>query len=165
MARPSRGMRLALGLTAAAATGLTVVLVARELNSPAYGVEQAPRADAPACARIARHYPATLDGHKLAGTDTPGVAVWGDKSVVLRCGLEPPAPTTDLCVTVDGVDWVYRQAESRDGHKVIVTYGRDPAVEVTLAAQDTAVDGALVELSRIVRPVRQSNHCIGSTPG
>jgi hypothetical protein len=162
MARPSRRVWFVLG-PAAAAVGLTAVLVARELTSPTYGIEQAPRADAPACARIARDYPATLDGHRLAGSGTPGVAVWGDKSVVLRCGLEPPAPTTDLCVTVDGVDWVYQQAESRDGRKVIITYGRSPAVEVSISAQDTAVDGALVELSRIVRPIRQNNHCIGAT--
>ncbi|MFJ2818246.1 DUF3515 family protein [Streptomyces sp. NPDC087294] len=160
MARPSRRLWLGLGLTAAA--GLAALLVARELNAPTYGVAQAPRADALACARIAKGYPATLGGHRLAGTDVPGVAVWGDKAVVLRCGLQPPAPTTDLCVTVNSVDWVYRQSESRDGRKVIITYGRDPAVEVTFNAQDTAVDSALVELSRIVRPIHQSNHCIDS---
>ncbi|MEV0183756.1 DUF3515 domain-containing protein [Streptomyces sp. NPDC050625] len=137
--------------------------MARELNSPAHGVEKPPHADAPACARIAKGYPTTLDGHGIADTGTPGIAVWGDKTVVLRCGLEPPAPTTDLCVTVNSVDWVYRQAGSRDGRKVIITYGRDPAVEVTFDAQDTAVDSALVELSRIVRPIRQSNHCVDST--
>lgn len=164
MARPSRRLRLGLGFTVAAVV-LTGVIVAHELGSPTRGVEQAPHADAPACADIAEGYPAALDGHELADTGVPGVAVWGDQSVVLRCGLEPPAPTTDLCVTVDSVDWVYRQDESGDGRKVIITYGRDPAVEVAFDAQDTAVDRALVELSRIVRPIRQRNHCVDSTGG
>lgn len=162
MARPSRRMWCALG-PAVAATALAGVLVARELASPTYGVARAPRADAPACARIAEGYPSRLDGHALTGTGLPGVAVWGDRSVVLRCGLEPPLPTTDLCVTVDGVDWVYREAASREGHKVIITYGRDPAVEVSVSTRDTAVDSALVELSRLVRPIHQNDHCVGST--
>lgn len=155
--RPSRRTWIALG---AAGVAVAAVVVARDTGSPASGIEQAAHADAPACTRIARSYPTVVAGHRRADTATPGVAVWGDRSVVLRCGLEPPAPTTDPCVTVDGVDWVYRQSRSRGGHKVIVTYGRSPAVEVTLSAQDTAVDSAMVDLSRVVRPIRQKDHCI-----
>ena len=42
------------------------------------------------------------------------------------CGLPAPAPTTDSCVVVDGVDWVVR--ELTDG--TAVTFGREPAIEV-----------------------------------
>ncbi|MEU6366455.1 DUF3515 family protein [Streptomyces sp. NPDC046931] len=65
--------------------------MAPALNSPTHGIEQAPHAEAPACARIAEGYPAALDGHEVADTGTPGVAVWGVKTAVLRCGPEPPA--------------------------------------------------------------------------
>ncbi|KPI28863.1 Protein of unknown function DUF3515 [Actinobacteria bacterium OK074] len=164
--RRSRGSqaRIALAVAAALALALTAVLLVHATRSPADGIAQAPHADAPACARIAKSYPAVLGGHRRTDTSsTPGIAVWGDKAVVLRCGLTPPAATTDPCVAVDGVDWVYRQSASRDGRKVIITYGREPAVEVTLSTQDTAVDGALVDLSGLVRPIRQHDHCIDST--
>jgi hypothetical protein len=155
---------MVIGLAVAVAVALSAVLVVRDLRSPSYDIAQAPDADAPACARIAKSYPAVLGGHRRADTATPGVAVWGDKAVVLRCGLTPPAPTTDPCVAVDGVDWVYRESASHDGRKVIVTYGREPAVEVVLSAQDTVVDGALVDLSRLVRPIHQDGgHCIDSS--
>ncbi|WP_427921447.1 DUF3515 domain-containing protein [Streptomyces sp. cg40] len=163
MARPSRRTWFVLGVTGVAAVATAAVLVVHESDAPAYAIEQAPHAHAAACTRIAKDYPAVLEGHRRAETGTPGVAVWGDEAVVLRCGLEPPAPTTDLCVSVNGVDWVYRQSQSRNGLKVVVTYGRTPAVEVTLSEQDTALDSALVDVSRIVRPIRQQSHCVDSS--
>jgi hypothetical protein len=54
-------------------------------------------------------------------------SAWGDPALIARCGLDPLGPTTDDCVTVDGVDWVVRPLS--DG-SVATTYGRDPAIEV-----------------------------------
>lgn len=143
------------------AAGLVVgaVLVVRELNAPAFGVRPADRADDPACARIAAAYPSGLGGEHRASVSTPGVAVWGDGAVILRCGLEPPEPTVDACVDVDDVDWVWRERTGAD--RVLVTYGRDPAVEIRISGRVTAVDDVLVELSRAVRPITQTATCVG----
>jgi len=90
-------------------------------------VAAAPSATASVCASA--HWPATVAGESRVATDpeSGSVAAWGDPAVIARCGLEPLGPTTDDCVTVDGVDWVVRSL--RDG-SMATTYGRDPAMEV-----------------------------------
>jgi hypothetical protein len=123
--------------------------------STAPEVALAPAAAAPVCARAA--WPAQVGS--LAATETDpldgSVAAWGDPAVIARCGLDALGPTTDDCVTVDGVDWVVRTLS--DG-SIATTYGRDPAIEV-LAPQAhgpvplllpafTAVAGTLPENGR-----------------
>ena len=54
-------------------------------------------------------------------------AAWGEPAIVARCGLAPPAPTADLCIHVDGVDWISHRLS--DGY-AFTTYGRTPALEV-----------------------------------
>ncbi|MFD8868245.1 DUF3515 family protein [Streptomyces sp. NPDC059590] len=157
--RLSRTARIAVGVAAA---GLVVagVLVVREVSSPAYGVEAAPRGDAPECGRIAKGYPADLAGRERARGGAPGVAVWGDRAVILRCGVRPPLPTVDACVNVDGVDWVVEEAKLSTDRKVLVSYGRDPAVEVLVSDRVAEIDGVLVELSKAVKPIRQERKCL-----
>ncbi|MEU0006629.1 DUF3515 family protein [Streptomyces sp. NPDC006314] len=147
-----------------AASGLVVagVLVAQELSSPVFGMRQGPLAMDPACARIAGHYPDRLDGNRRDRITFEGLAVWGHGAVRLRCGLIPPAPTKDPCFAVNGVDWVLREAASRGGRKLLVTYGRRPAVEVSLADSVRQTDAVLLELSRLVAPVRQNDRCLTS---
>lgn len=132
-------------------------LVGHEFRSPDFGVRAAPHADAPACGRL--DYPDRVGGRRRDEVSTAGVGVWGDGAVVLRCGLTPPEPTVDACIDVDGVDWVWRETDG--GDKVLVTYGREPAVEVRISSDAGAVDAALVELSRAVRPIAQKGKCIG----
>ena len=141
------------GLVVAGAAGLDLY----EAHSPDFGVRAAPHADAPACGRLDR--PERLGGQRREDVSTPGVGVWGDGAVVLRCGLTPPEPTVDACIDVDDVDWVWRETGSES--KVLVTYGRDPAVEVEIADRVDAVDAVLVELSRMVKPITQKAKCIG----
>ncbi len=64
---------------------------------------------------------------------SPAVRAWGDPPIVARCGVNPPGPTTDDCLTVDGVDWVATPLS--DGTR-FVTYGRDPAIEVLIPRGD-----------------------------
>ncbi|MFF2998901.1 DUF3515 family protein [Streptomyces sp. NPDC057950] len=136
------------------------VLVAREVTSPVFALEQGPLADTPECARIAGNYPSSLAGNERDRVSYEGLAAWGRGAVELRCGLYPPAPTTDMCVTVDGVDWVLEEAQSRDGRKYLVTYGRRPAVEVSISDDVPETDVVLVEMSRLVAPVKQNARCI-----
>lgn len=158
MVRIPRPRRAAL---AAAASVLTAgVLVSCGADSPGEGVTAAPHAGDAACEQLADRYPDRLGGQDLAFTDRPGVAVWGENAIVLRCGVELPVPTLDPCATVDGVDWVFREDRSKDGGKVVVTYGRDPAVEVVVSDDVAAVDDVLVDLSALVEPVKTYAKCI-----
>jgi hypothetical protein len=89
--------------------------------------------------------------------DDRSVAAWGDPAVIARCGLDPLGPTTDDCVTVDGVDWVVRSLS--DG-SAATTYGRDPAIEVLAPSAYGAVPLLLPAFSTVARalPVN-GRHC------
>ncbi|MFC9174212.1 MULTISPECIES: DUF3515 family protein [unclassified Streptomyces] len=148
-------------VVAVAACALTAgALVSCGADSPGEGVTSAPHAGNAACEQLADRYPDRLGGKELAFTDRPGVAVWGENTIVLRCGVELPVPTIDPCATVDGVDWVLREDRSKDGGKVVVTYGRDPAVEAVISDDIVAVDDVMVDLSALVRPVKTHTKCI-----
>lgn len=167
MRRPSRrgGIAVGAGLGAAVVAG---VLVAQEVSSPALAMRPAARAADPDCARIAGRYPARIVGESRDPVSVSGVASWGDGGVVLRCGLEPPSATDDPCVEVDGVDWVFREDRSAgSGYRVLITYGRDPAVQAFVDDRITAVDGVLVDLSDVVRPIEPSpdDECVDAASG
>ncbi|WP_194377298.1 DUF3515 domain-containing protein, partial [Streptomyces durbertensis] len=133
----------------------------RGTGGPSFDVERAPRADAPECVRLLKRLPDELAGRGREDVRTQGVAVWGDGDVVLRCGLRPPPPSVDPCVAVDDVEWLLLEARSQGDRKVLLTYGRDPAVEVSLSQEVDGVDAALIDLSRLVEPIRQRGECIG----
>lgn len=139
-------------------------LVAGELDSPVFGLAQGPFAADPACGRLADRYPDRLGGATRDRVTFEGLAVWGHGTVELRCGVNPPGPTTDACVSVDGVDWVWRKTTG-DGRKKLVTYGRSPAVEVSIADSAAGPDAALVDLGRLVAPIREGAKCLSSTGG
>ncbi|WP_251069290.1 DUF3515 family protein [Streptomyces sp. ISL-96] len=152
-----------MAVTAAAIGALTGgVLVARQVSSPGYGFESAPRAERPECEKAASRYPDRLAGQRLTFTGRPGVAVWGDDAIVLRCGLTPPAPTVDPCANVNGVDWVFLEDRSKDGKKVVLTYGRTPAVEAVVSDKVAAMDAVLVDLSKLVEPIKKYTRCLNS---
>ncbi|MEW1954131.1 DUF3515 family protein [Terrabacter sp. NPDC080008] len=90
-------------------------------------VALAPQSSAPVCRSVT--WPSTVGGHGRVDTQPQdaSVAAWGDPAIFARCGLDPLGPTTDSCVTVDGVDWVVRSLS--DG-SMATTFGRDPAIEV-----------------------------------
>ncbi|ARF73746.1 DUF3515 family protein [Streptomyces sp. NPDC012600] len=157
MVRVSRARTAVVVVAAALTAGL---LVSCGADSPGEGVTSAPHAKDAACERMADRYPDRLGGQELTFTDRPGVAVWGDNAIVLRCGVELPVPTIDPCATVEGVDWVFREDRSKDGGKVVVTYGRDPAVEAVVSDGVAAVDDVLVDLSALVEPVKTYTKCV-----
>ncbi|GAB2695611.1 DUF3515 family protein [Thalassiella azotivora] len=124
-------------------------------------VEAAPSATDPACAQVL----AALTGaDELAGRERHEVsaqaaAAWGDPPVVMRCGVEPPGPSTDGCVEAGGVDWVSRVDEATGG-AVYTTYGRVPAVEVRVPeATARGLDAVLGELAGAVADLEQTRRC------
>jgi hypothetical protein len=89
----------------------------------------------PVCVKAAAAWPASVSGRPSVATDPADAAVhaWGDPAIVARCGVAAPGPTTDDCLTVNGVDWVATPLS--DGTR-FVTYGRDPALEVLIPKGD-----------------------------
>lgn len=85
--------------------------------------------DDPACTAASAHWPREVDGQVRAETEPsdPRVAAWGDPAVIARCGMPSLGPTENLCVVVNGVDWVVE--DLGDGAR-LTTFGRKPAIEV-----------------------------------
>lgn len=157
MSRRTRIAGLAIGAVALATAAVVAV---RMLSEPSFSFAAAPMADDPACARISEHYPDRLAGLDRADTSTKGAAVWGDGAVVARCGFPRLEATADACTQVDGVDWAWRTSADSDGREVLVTYGREPSVEVQVTVGKAAPDSVLVGLSSVVKPLKQRNECL-----
>lgn len=133
-------------------------------------VTAAPYAADPLCAEVVLALPAELAGMPKVTAGGQATAAWGDRRdpVVLRCGVEPPAPTTDPCVTADdgdhAVDWVAVAGPEVDGSSpwTFTTYGRSPAVEVVVPASVTAAHSTsfLIDLGPAISRVEQTRFCL-----
>lgn len=134
-------------------------------------VDVAPSAHDPACAEVVLALPRELEGMPRLGTTSQATVAWGESSapVVLRCGVEPPPPTTEACVTADdgdlAIDWITVTGPERpDGGAewTFTTYGRSPAVEVHVPAEVTAARSTsfLVDLNPAIAKVEQTRACL-----
>ncbi|MFE7839023.1 DUF3515 family protein [Streptomyces sp. NPDC057474] len=155
MPRSTRIAGLAIG-----AIALVALVTVRMLSEPSFSFAAAPMADDPACTRISERYPDRLAGLDRADTGTKGAAVWGDGAVVARCGFPRLEATGEACAEVNGVDWVWRTSKGGDSRELLITYGREPGVEVQLTVGRAAPDAVLVGLSPVVKAVEQSNKCL-----
>lgn len=141
---------------------LSAVLVGGALLSTAAcastaSVEAAPEAADPACADVMLALPETIGDHDLRQTDSQSTAVWGDPAAaVLRCGVQPPGPSTERCVSADGVDWL---SVEEDENWRLTSYGRDPAVEVVLDVERVASSSAMMAVGAAVENVEQDRTC------
>ena len=120
-------------------------------------VALAPQASAPVCSSAA--WPDDVSGHARVTTqpDDSSVAAWGDPAIIARCGLDPIGPTTQDCVTVDGIDWVVRPLT--DG-SAATTYGRDPAIEVLVPGVYGAVPLLLPAFATVAKALPTTGrHC------
>ncbi|GGY10564.1 hypothetical protein GCM10010358_73830 [Streptomyces minutiscleroticus] len=106
--------------------------------------------------------PRIVTGEKSQETTGAGTTAWGDGKIVLRCGVTPLDPTTNLCMTVDGVDWVLDEAKAKNsGPRALTTYGRHPAIEVTINDSALSPGDVLVDLNRTVKQIPQGDRkCI-----
>ncbi|NAZ85592.1 DUF3515 family protein [Kineococcus sp. T90] len=151
---------------AAASTATAAATAAWAFTSGRSGVEAAPGAGDPACARLLRALPVELDGAARTPQGAAGVAAWDGDRVVLRCGAAVLGPTTKPCLPVGPdeattVDWV----QDARGERAVrfLTYGRDPAVEVTVRFEDglgpADATAALVDLAGAVAAIPQTRSC------
>lgn len=142
-----------------AAVGLGL-LAALLLSSCASAVDVVPgeRATDVACAALMVRLPDELGDRARRPTTSQSTSAWGSPAVVLRCGLAPPPPSTDPCLTVAGVDWL---AQTLPGGRRYTTYGRDPAVDVLLPRQDDdGADTVLAALAGPVAAIPQTRACL-----
>ena len=114
-------------------------------------VDPAPYAADPDCARVMLAMPTVVGGLDVRATTSQATTAYGvDDPIVVRCGVEPPGPTTDSCVAVDAAtgtqDWLV--VEEGDQWRA-TSFGRSPAVEVLIPTvrADEAVPDLLADLS------------------
>ena len=119
----------------------------------------APDANNPLCAEVIVRL-GSVDGLSKRETNAQATAAWGEpSSVLLTCGVTPPGPSTLSCLNVNGVDWLMD-----DAHKPtyrFTTFGRTPAVEVIVDAQEASGSAVLADLTSAVAEIPQSRQCLG----
>lgn len=131
-------------------------------GGPVADVEPAPEATHPICAEAMVALPDQVAGFDRRETDSQATAVWGSPSaVVFRCGVPTPGPTTEHCVTANGIDWVTRDDES---HWTLTTYGRTPAVEVVFEDTRAASSSVMVDLASAVGRIPAEGGCTTTGP-
>jgi hypothetical protein len=122
-------------------------------------LDAAPAATAPDCAAVIVRLPDTVAGLAERETNAQATGAWGQPaSVLLRCGVEPPGPTTDRCVSVDGVDWIIDESDAPN--YLFTTYGRTPAVEVLVDNEVVSGSTAIADLSAAVSAIPAGGGCV-----
>ncbi len=152
-----------LSIVRASVTLLGAGVAGAVLSGCAPAVDVAPAADAanPACAPMMVALPDAIGDAALRKTNSQATAAWGDPSeVILRCGVNVPGPTTDRCVSVNGVDWVIREG---DAAWTLTTFGRRPATEVLLTKDQETISSAtvLADLSAAAAKIPATGNCVG----
>lgn len=142
-----------------------VLLLALTACAPTVSLEAAEDAADPGCAQVSVALPDELGTASGGGpyaervTDAQATAAWGEPTVVtLRCGVVEPGPTTDLCSTIDGIDWI--EVGDDETVRTFITYGRTPAVEVVIDADAVATSDVLTQLASAVGSTEQVGGCV-----
>ncbi len=127
--------------------------------SPVVDVTPAKDAANAACAPMMLALPDAIGDAKLRKTNAQATAAWGDPSVVIvRCGVNVPGPTTDRCVSVNGVDWVIKE-----GNPVwtLTTFGREPATELLMDPDKISSATVLADLAPAAQKIKATRKCVG----
>ncbi|GLY30129.1 DUF3515 family protein [Kineosporia sp. NBRC 101731] len=170
--RPRRRALIAVPV-ALGATGTLVALAACGSGSSAGNTDvpsltPGPDAAVAACTDLMDRLPETVLSRARNTTQEPtGIATWGDPAISLSCGATPTGPTTDRCIDINDVAWVFSETSTA---YTFITYGRDPAVQVQVptSVERSAATAALVDLEKAVKPLgttaRQCSDLVDSAP-
>jgi hypothetical protein len=126
-------------------------------------LDAAEDSNAEECAYVTVALPETVADLPKRETDAQATGAWGSPaSILLRCGVEVPGPTTLECTTVNGVDWIIDDSDAPNYR--FVTYGRDPAIEVIVDSDVVHGSTALVDLEPAVSnaPIEPFTACVGA---
>lgn len=144
-------------LAAAAVALLALTGCARAVSLPV-----ADEASDPGCAQIIVTLPEQVgdagDPLERRSVTAQGTAAWGDPSAItLRCGMPLPAPSTNPCTEVGGVDWL---EVGRDGDAwTFISYGRSPATEMVIDTTAVTAITALEAVSSAVDRTERVGTC------
>ncbi|GGA63819.1 hypothetical protein GCM10011490_13040 [Pseudoclavibacter endophyticus] len=144
---------------------VTIAAVALALagcSGPSVPMQPAANANAPECADVTVRLPETVDGLELRTTNAQATGAWGSPAtVLLHCGVATPEPTTDRCISLNGIDWVEDDADAPT--YVYTTYGRSPAAQVTIDASGGTVSGTnvLMDLGGAIGYLPAVGGCVG----
>lgn len=120
-------------------------------------VQPADDAGNPLCAEMMVVLPPEISDQQKRQTNSQATAVWGDPAqLVLRCGVTPPPPSTDPCVSVNGVDWL---AKEGDEAWTLTTYGRVPATELVFDPNVIPSSTVLATLSSAASKIPAERAC------
>lgn len=150
----------------AATLGVVALTVGLAACTPTIDVPAGVDAAEPICATVVLMLPEEVGGQSKVRASSQATAAWGEpgRAITLRCGVEPPAPTTQDCQSVDpGIpglgtfDWITTQDENG---WTFTTYGREPAVSVQVptelgGSQPTA---SLIDVARAVAEIPTTSH-------
>lgn len=122
----------------------------------------AENANDPACADVTVRLPKTVSGLERRSTDAQATGAWGDPvGVELRCGIESSGPTTDQCVSVNGVDWIID--ESAAPLYRFEAYGRSPGLEVYVNSELASGTTTVTDLTAVAKLLPQTRQCVGAS--
>ncbi len=139
--------------------------------APTVALQPAPDAGSPACAAVTVLLPRAITEDTTTftarETNAQATGAWGNPTVVvLHCGVAVPGPTSDLpCNTVsdadgDSIDWLVDDSEAPQ--YTFITYGRDPAVSVTIDYDAIGSASVLDAVARAVSTLPTNGHaCVG----
>ena len=140
-------------LSASAVTCFAVLGVASACSAPVV-IDPAPYAADPGCASVMLGIPQVVGGLSLRPTSSQATAAYGTTAMItVRCGVDPPGPSTDRCVAIStpaaSQDWLVSET---DTSWIAVSFGRSPATEVIIPKirADKAVSEVLAQLSPAV---------------
>ncbi len=128
-----------------------VVLVGASACTAPVVIDPAPYAGDPQCASVMLGIPDVVGGLSLRPTSSQATAAYGTSAmIVVRCGVEPPGPSSERCVAIDtpsaSQDWLVTE---NDTSWMAVSFGRSPSTEVVIPKirADKAVGEILAQLS------------------
>ena len=151
--RPASRLLRALATLAVAGITLTACAGTVALQPATQGTD-------PACASVVVRLPDVVAAAQSRETNAQGTGAWGTPaSVLLVCGVPPPGPTTARCLSIAGVDWV--EDDSAAPRYRYTTFGRSPAVEVTVDSTRADPAAVLPDLAAAVSIIPTTRPCLG----
>lgn len=127
-------------------------------------VAMQPAVDAndPLCAEVIIRLPEEVAENKRRPTNAQSTGAWGSPTAVeLVCGITPSGPTTDRCVSVNGIDWVI-DPTNKPVYR-FEAYGRNPGLEVYVNSELVSGTDVIMDLTAAVSQLPQERNCLSVT--
>jgi len=146
-------------------TGAVVTLLASSfvLAGCTASVPLEPAADAtnPECATLIVNLPTKVADQPERETNAQATGAWGDPAaILLHCGVPVPGPTTQPCLSINGIDWI--EDDSDAPRYRYTTYGRDPATELVIDSKKVSGSTVLVDVASAVSKIPATERCLGA---